>query len=220
MAYVSESKARVRYLAARSFTERVSYDVMTPSAARGIIEAVYYKPEIKWLIDSIEVLNPITFNSIRRNEVANKGNFSDFKKAYKSGGPQPYISASDTRQQRNTLYLSDVDYIVSAHFELTGKGDPEVDTPQKHYNIICRRLRKGQCFHQPYLGCREFAADVSLIEEGSTIPTSAYAGSGDRDLGFMLYDIDFDHEMTPKFFRAHMIDGTIDVAAAREQVIE
>lgn len=201
-------------------TERVSYDVITPSAARGIIEAVYFKPEIHWLIDSITVLNPIVFDSIRRNEVGLKGNFSDFKKAYGSGGRQPYINSSDARQQRNTLYLTDVDYVVAAHFELTGKGDAPDDSPEKHYNIALRRLRKGQCFNQPYLGCREFPADVTLVENGDVLPRSYYADDPDKDLGFMLYDIDYDgEELRPLFFRARMAHGVIDVATARREVL-
>lgn len=202
-------------------TERVSYDVMTPSAARGIIEAVYYKPELKWIIDSIEVLNRIEFDSIRRNEVGSKGNFSDFKKAYTVGGEPPAIAASDPsqRQQRNTLYLTDVDYVVKAHFELTGKGEPAVDTPEKHYNIALRRLRKGQCFNQPYLGCREFPAEVSLVEDADELPASYYADVEDKDLGFMLYDLDYENDMRPMFFRARMVHGVIDVAAARGRVM-
>ncbi len=200
-------------------TERVSYDVITPSAARGIIEAVYFKPQIKWLIDSIEVLNPIEFDSIRRNEVGVKGSLSEFRSARDKGGAQPHISASDARQQRNTLYLVNVDYVVKAHFELTGRGDPATDTVEKHYNIALRRLRKGQCFSQPYLGCREFPADVSLVEASEATPRSYYTGVDDRDLGFMLYDIDYDRGMDPLFFRAHMVHGVIDVAAARERVI-
>lgn len=198
--------------------ERVSYDVITPSAARGIIEAVYYKPEIRWIIDRITVLNPITFGSIRRNEVGSKGNFAKMQKTYKEGGSQPYIdsSSAEVRQQRNTLYLTDVDYIVDAHFELTGSGDPSVDTPEKHYNIVLRRLRKGQCFNQPYLGCREFPAEVSLVEDTSELPRSAYEVVDEKDLGFMLYDIDFEHGMVPLFFRAVMHNGQIDVASARD----
>ncbi len=200
-------------------TERVSYDAITPSAARGIIEAVYFKPEIRWYIDSIEVLNRIAFDSIRRNEVGLKGNVSDFKKVHKSGGKPPMIVASEARQQRNTLYLTDVDYLVAAHFELTGSGDPAVDTPEKHYNIALRRLRKGQCFSQPYLGCREFPAEVSLVEDGDEVPRSYYAAIEDKDLGFMLYDLDYENDMEPLFFRAHMVHGVIDVAAARSQVM-
>lgn len=200
-------------------TERVSYDVITPSAARGIIEAVYFKPEIRWYIDAITVLNPIAFDTIRRNEVGSKGNVSDFKKALASGGPRPYLSASDARQQRNTLYLTNVDYVIEAHFGLTGKGDPVEDTPEKHYNIALRRLRKGQCFSQPYLGCREFPADVSLVEEGDEVPRSYYAAVAEKDLGFMLYDLDYEDDLRPLFFRAIMRHGTIDVAAARGEVI-
>lgn len=129
------------------------------------------------------------------------------------------ISDPSQRQQRNTLYLTDVDYVVKAHFELTGKGEPAVDTPEKHYNIALRRLRKGQCFNQPYLGCREFPAEVSLVEDADELPASYYADVEDKDLGFMLYDLDYENDMRPMFFRARMVHGVIDVAAARDRVM-
>ena len=109
--------------------------------------------------------------------------------------------------------------MVRAHFELTGKGDTAVDTPEKHYNIALRRLRKGQCFNQPYLGCREFPAEVSLVEDADELPTSYYADVEDKDLGFMLYDLDYENDMRPMFFRARMSHGVIDVAAVRDQVM-
>ena len=167
------------------------------------------------------MLNRIEFDSIRRNEVGSKGNFADFKRAYVAGGEAPAIVVSDLsqRQPRNTLYLANVDYVVRAHFELTGKGDPAVDTPEKHYNIALRRLRKGQCFNQPYLGCREFPAEVSLVEDTDELLTSYYADVEDKDLGFILYDLDYENDMRPVFFRARMVHGVIDVAAARDQVM-
>lgn len=203
--------------------ERVSYDVITPSAARGIIEAVYWKPAIKWCIDSIEVLNEIKFDTFRRNEVESKLSYRDAKAAMDKGA-DVYLNASEKRQQRATTYLRDVAYIVKAHFDLTAKAGPD-DTVKKHYNIALRRLRKGQCFSQPVLGCREFPAQVRLLEEGGGSSDSRldmkgyYAESGKRDLGYMLYDIDFEHDMTPMFFRAVMVDGVIDTRAEEVGVV-
>lgn len=191
--------------------ERVSYDVMTPSAARGIIEAIYWKPAIVWRIDSIEVLSPIHFDTLRRNEVGKKLSYRDARQAMDKGKPV-HVFATDiehkVRQQRLTMFLRDVDYIVKAHFELTDHAGPE-DTREKHYNIVLRRLRKGQCFHQPYLGCREFPAEVRLVE-GDCPHSGAYASVPEKDLGFMLYDIDFANDMSPMFFRAVMHNGIID----------
>lgn len=198
-------------------TERVSYDCITPSAARGLIESVYWKPAIRWYIDRITVLNEIEFDTFRRNELGGKLSYQNAKSAMVNGR-ELYTVASEDRQQRATMLLKNVAYVIEAHFELTDKAG-EDETVAKHYNIALRRLRKGQCFNQPVFGCREFPAQVELIEEGDDIPESFYAGTGERDLGFMLYDIDFDNGMTPQFFRAVMNNGTIDVAGAREEVI-
>ena len=197
--------------------ERVSYDVITPSAARGLIEAVYWKPAIRWHIDRIEVLNEIRFDTFRRNELGGKLSYRNAKAAMERG-EEVWTAANDDRQQRATMYLKDVAYLIDAHFTLTEQAG-EDDTVEKHYNIALRRLRKGQCFNQPYFGYREFPADVSIVEGAEERPVSFYAGSGERDLGFMLYDIDFDHDMEPQFFRASMRDGVIDVARAREAVV-
>ena len=197
--------------------ERVSYDVITPSAARGLIEAVYWKPAIRWHIDRIEVLNEIRFDTFRRNELGGKLSYRNAKAAMERG-EEVYEAANDDRQQRATMYLKDVAYLIDAHFTLTSQAGDD-DTVEKHYNIALRRLRKGQCFNQPYFGCREFPADVSIVEGVDENPVSFYAGSGERDLGFMLYDIDFDHDMEPQFFRASMRDGVIDVAGARQAVV-
>ena len=129
-------------------TERVSYDVITPSAARGILEAVYWKPAIAWKIDSIQVVNEIRFDTFRRNELASKLSYQNAKAAYSKNVPV-YVDVMADRQQRATMYLKDVAYIVTAHFEMTARAG-ESDTPEKHYNIALRRLRKGQCFNQPY----------------------------------------------------------------------
>jgi CRISPR-associated protein Cas5d len=188
--------------------ERVSYDVITPSAARGIIEAVYWKPAIRWVIDSIHVLSDIQFTNIRRNEVSEKASTDNALQVMKGGQKALYISAVESRQQRASMVLKDVDYIIEAHFELTEKAGKD-DTAEKHYNIILRRLRQGQHFHKPCLGTREFPASVEIIEDRRDIPRSPFTGT--RDFGWMLYDLDFSNprDIQPRFFRAKMVDGVI-----------
>lgn len=188
-------------------SERVSYDVMTPSAARGILEAIHWKPAIRWIIDRIHVLNEIHFENIRRNEVSNKIAEGTVRRAMRGTPMALWQNASLERQQRATLMLRDVAYVIEAHFEMTDQAAAD-DTPSKHYNMFVRRARKGQCFHRPYLGCREFPAEFELLEDGALEPS---VHEGDRDLGWMLLDIDFEEDMTPRFFRAVMRDGVIDV---------
>lgn len=194
--------------------ERVSYDVMTPSAARGIVEALYWKPAIRWIVDRIHVLNPIRFDSVRRNEIAAKIPPGTVGSAMKNGGSLN-VFVEDERQQRASLLLRNVAYIIEAHFELTAKAGPD-DTAGKHLDIFNRRARSGQCFHRPCLGCREFAAHFALIEHDEPLPVSSIQGR--RDLEWMLYDIDFQNDNTPRFFRPEMIDGVIDVRKAWESV--
>ena len=182
--------------------ERVSYDVITPSAARGIFEAVYWKPEIRWNIDLIQVFNPIRFTNIRRNEVASKIPAGSVSSVMKSGGSLALYIESD-RQQRASMVLRDVAYIVEAHFELLSG----VDNLQKHSEMFRRRASKGQYFHHPYLGCREFDANFELLE--SEIPVSTIQGA--TDLGWMLHDLDFADGMKPIFFRAAMTNGIIEI---------
>lgn len=199
--------------------ERVSYDVITPSAARGIIEAVYWKPAIQWHIDRIEVLNEIRFDTFRRNELEGKLSYRDARAACERN-ESLNVLASRSRQQRATLHLKDVAYVIDAHFVMTSHAG-EDDTPEKHYNIALRRLRKGQHFNKPVLGCREFPAAVRLIEDGDPLPLSHYAEVEERDFGYMLYDLDFSDPESPEpqFFRAVMRHGVIDVASARGEVV-
>lgn len=197
--------------------ERVSYDIITPSAARGILEAVYWKPAIVWRIDRITVLNEIKFSTFRRNELGGKLSYETARRLANGKDELLYADSTEDRQQRQTLYLRDVRYVVEAHFEMTDKAGSE-DVPEKHYNIALRRLRKGQCFNQPYLGCREFAVDDIRLVEDEALPESFYEGRK-VDLGFMLYDIDFEHDMAPQFFRARMKDGVVDVACVRKEVV-
>lgn len=214
---VDVSGSRACFTRPEMKVERVSYDIITPSAARGILEAVYWKPAIRWIIDGIDVINPIRFDTFRRNEVSKKASYENAKKAEMDGENQFHLDSTAFRQQRATLYLRDVRYIIHAHFEMTDMAGVE-DAPEKHYNIALRRLRKGQCFNQPYFGCREFAVeDFRPIEDGA-LPESFYRGQ-EVDFGFMLYDIDFENKMNPQFFRAVMRDGHVDVAAARNEVI-
>ncbi len=191
--------------------ERVSYDVMTPSAARGILEAIHWKPAIRWVIDRIHVLNEIRFDSVRRNEVEGKIPSRTVGEAMKGREVDLHQYASKQRQQRASLILRDVRYVIDAHFELTAEAGPQ-DSEEKHYNMAVRRMREGQCFQRPYFGCREFPVRFSLLE-GEETPESCH--KGERDLGWMLWDLDFDHGMTPKFFRATMRDGVIEVPDLR-----
>jgi len=189
--------------------ERVSYDVITPSAARGIIEAIYWKPAIRWVIDRIRVLKEIQFTNIRRNEVSDKISTREAERRMNGSCEPFFMDATDKRQQRAAMVLRDVDYVIETHFELTDRAGPE-DTVEKHYNIILRRLRKGQHYHAPCLGTREFTARVELVENGE-IPTSCLTGT--RDLGWMLYDLNFSdpEDIQPQFFRAELRDGVLDL---------
>lgn len=191
--------------------ERVSYDVITPSAARGIIEAVYWKPAIRWVIDKIHVLREIEFTNIRRNEVSDKISVDNAMQVMKGANKPLYIAATDARQQRAAMVLKDVDYVIEAHFEKVEKEWGERDTEEGHYNIILRRLRNGQHFHAPCLGTREFPAKVTLIEDMDDIPKSPLTDR--RDFGWMLYDLDFSNprDIKPMFYHAIMQDGMIDV---------
>lgn len=194
--------------------ERVSYDVITPSAARGIIEAIYWKPAIQWVIDRIHVMKEIQFTNIRRNEVSEKASTRNIEQVMRGKSEKPlFVSVTDKRQQRAAMILKDVEYIIEAHFVLTEAAGDQ-DTVEKHYNIALRRLRKGQHYSQPYLGTREFPASVELIED-KPIPQSPL--SGKRDLGWMLYDLDFTdpQDIRPKFFKAVMQDGVIDLRGVR-----
>jgi len=193
--------------------ERVSYDVMTPSAARGILEAIYWKPAITWAVDSIHVFNPIRFDNIRRNELAGKLPLGTIKKAMNDGVSPVETFIENDRQQRAAMVLRDVSYVIEAHFEFTGSED---NNTAKHKEIFDRRARKGQCFHHPYLGCREFPAHFELIE--GDIPQSELVG--ELDLGWMLHDMDFENNMEAKFFRAEMHNGVIEVPPFNEKGVK
>lgn len=200
--------------------ERVSYDVITPSAARGILEAIHWKPSICWVVDRIHVLKPIRFESIRRNEVGGKLSAASVSKAMKAGRTDHLVSlVEEDRQQRAATVLRDVAYVIEAHFQLTARADAS-DSEGKHLDIFNRRAHKGQYFHAPCLGVREFPASFELIEPGVPLPAVHADLLGERELGWMLHDIDFAHEMTPRFFRAAMRDGVIEVPALRSEEVK
>ncbi len=189
--------------------ERVSYDVMTPSAARGVLDAIHWKPGVRWAIDRIHVLRPIRFESFRRNELGGKVSVSNVRKAMRGAtaeGLHTYVG--EYRQQRASTLLRDVAYVIEAHFEFTDAGRRQGDEG-KHLSMFNRRASKGQCFHRPYLGTREFAADFALVEgemPASTLPPE----QRNRDLGWMLHDIDHGNREA-RFFRAQLRDGVVEV---------
>lgn len=179
--------------------ERVSYEVMTPSAARGVIEAILWKPAIRWHIERIHVLNAIKFGQLRRNEV--NGRLSE-------RGDHATYCADEDRAQRNTLYLADVDYVIETHFEMTEKAGP-TDNATKFAEMFRRRLEKGQHFHQPYLGCREFEAIVTPAPD--PLPATDQSLKGIRPLGLILHDVEFGPTNKARFFEARLIEGVMDV---------
>lgn len=211
--------------------ERVSYDVITPSAARGVLEAIYWKPQIRWIIDEITVLNPIRFTNIRRNEVSSKipvKGASGVNAGMKDPTIVPRMAVDQHRQQRASLVLKDVAYLIKAHVEVLDRkmerDTPPVAEPEavgKHLDMFKRRARKGQAFHHPYFGCREFPVDFELIENETDIPSPHPELITDtpKDLGYMLHDIEFDQDRTskkvkattPHFFRAEMRNGVVQV---------
>lgn len=188
--------------------ERVSYDCPTPSAMRGVIESVFYHPGLRVRIDSITVLRPIRFGAIRRNEVGAVAKLGVVKTVMRTG--EAYgINAVSERQQRASVYLQDVDYLVDFHFDLVPGKMNATDSEEKFYCIFLRRLRRGQAFGTPYLGTREFPAHIALIE--GERPESCYKDLPELDLGFMLYDMDYGQDTaTPVFFHAFMRGGVIE----------
>ncbi len=205
--------------------ERVSYDVITPSAARAIFEAIFWKPAIHWQITKIEVLNPIKWTSVRRNEVG----------AVASVTSKSPIYIEDKRQQKNSLLLKDVRYRIWAKMEyrsvakrktegdLFSREPGKDENPMKYYQMFERRASKGQCFNQPYLGTREFSASFRLVDTDSeTLPPALSAEQGGtKDLGIMLYDMDFSNpkDIIPMFYRAQMTDGIIIVPPLNSEEI-
>ena len=189
--------------------ERVSYDVMTPSAARGILEAIYWHPGMKWIVDRIQVCSPICFTNIRRNEVKDTIGWSKVKTVMTKGSGELYLAAPDSIQQRAAMVLRDVRYVIEAHFVMTDRAG-ESDNPGKFQDIMRRRLEKGQFYHQPCFGVREFPANFKLCSEKPECPDEL---RGEKDLGWMLLDMDYSdpENIRPLFFRATLHDGVLEV---------
>lgn len=189
-------------------TERVSYDVMTPSAARGLLEAVMWHPGMKWVVDRIHVCAPIRFTNIRRNEVKDTVNARNAKAVMERGG-ELYLATPSSIQQRAAMVLRDVHYVIDAHFDMTMRASP-TDNPGKFQEMTRRRLEKGQFYHQPCFGVREFPASFKLCESPPPCPEEL---KGERDLGWMLLDLDYSDpaNITPHFFRAVLHDGILEV---------
>ena len=189
--------------------ERVSYDVMTPSAARGLLEAIYWHPGMRWIIDRIYVLNPIRFTNIRRNEVSATVSATKARVAMSGGDAELYLCTQDCIQQRAAMVLQNVHYVIEAHFVLTEQAAPG-DNAGKFCDIMRRRLEKGQCYHQPCFGTREFPAHFRAWRGGEI--KTAYPDE-QRELGFMLYDLDYSdpEKIRPQFFRATLRRGVLDV---------
>lgn len=188
--------------------ERVSYDVMTPSAARGILEAILWKPAISWRILQIDVLKPIRWESVRRNEVGSVIPAKSVATAMKREKGNLGIYIEKERQQRAGLFLRDVAYLLHAEFEITDQAGPE-DSVTKFEQMFIRRASNGQCFHRPYFGCREFPVDFEFLPREGEWPEPIDAT---RELGWMLYDMDYTgKEPMPQFFYAKMENGSIDL---------
>jgi CRISPR-associated protein Cas5d len=188
--------------------ERVSYDVITPSAARAVFEAIFYKPAVRWQVRRIEVLAPVRWTNLRRNEVASVVSTRNVQQAMKQGTGQIALYADDDRQQRAALLLREVAYRL--HADLTVRPDRhDPEPPGKFFAMFERRARKGQCVNQPYLGCREFAARWRLVDDLRSEPPPI---DETRELGWMLHDMDFADpaEPQPRFFKAKMVRGVVD----------
>lgn len=189
--------------------ERCSYDMMTPSAARGILEAIYWHPGMRWIVDRIYLRKPVRFTSIRRNEVKSKISANNVLSVMNGGDKPLFISSKEDIVQRAAVLLRDVDYVIEAHFEMTDNAGP-CDNSGKFKDIVMRRLRRGECYHMQYFGCREFPANFELFEQENV--DTAYVGE-EKDLGYMLYDFDYSNpeDIQPMFFRAVLTNGILDV---------
>ena len=189
--------------------ERVSYDVMTPSAARGLVEAIYWHPGLRWTIDRIHVCAPIRFTNLRRNEVKSTISARSARTVMERGEGELYLCTSDDIQQRAAMLLRDVHYVIEAHFDLTDNAAPG-DNEGKFQDIVKRRIKKGQFYHQPCFGCREFPAQFRWCDQLPPCPDEL---KGSRDLGWMLYDMNYDdpEDIRPLFFRGKLENGVLNV---------
>jgi len=214
--------------------ERVSYDVMTPSAARAVLEAIVWKPAIRWRVMKIEVLKPIKWISVRRNEVGAVASTRNVQTAMSAGSGDLGLYVEDERQQRAGLFLRDVAYRIHAYFDLrdpsphkphfpqlskspVNQGEDDLlalpdNNPAKFMSMFERRASRGQCVNQPYLGCREFACAFRLVEDVKAEPPPI---GETRELGWMLYDLDYSNPADPKprFFPARLENGVVNIPA-------
>ncbi len=197
-------------------TERVSYDVMTPSAARGLLDAVLWHPGMKWIVDSIHVCAPIRFTNIRRNEVKDTVSARKAQSVMEKGG-ELYLATPESIQQRAAMVLRDVHYVIDAHFEMTQRASP-TDNPGKFQEMMRRRVEKGQFFHAPCLGVREFPANFKPCTQ---LPPCPEELKGEKDLGWMLLDMDYSdpENITPHFFRATLRDGVLEVPSMYDEEV-
>lgn len=198
-------------------TERVSYDVMTPSAARGLLEAIFWHPGLVWRIDRIHVCAPIRFTNLRRNEVKSVLSARNAKAVMTQGKGELYLDTHADIQQRAAMMLRDVHYVIEAHFEMTERAAPG-DNPGKFQEMITRRAGRGQCYHQPYFGCRECPAKFKLCTE---LPPCPEELKGRKDLGWMLYDMDYSdpENIRPRFFKATLQDGVLEIPPWNSQEV-
>lgn len=216
--------------------ERVSYEVMTPSAARGVLEAIYWKPQMRWVVDRIRVLAPVRYTHVRRNEIDQRIPAANVERAARiDGSSRLNIVVEDHRQQRAAMILRDVRYGIEAHAEVLDHRDSDGGALQhpeaKHLEAFKRRAAKGQYFHHPYLGCREFPAHFRLVEDEEDFTSCPSELLGQRELGLMLWDLVFTEDpqgmivesnrgrrlrAEPRFFRARMVDGIIPVPSPIE----
>lgn len=220
--------------------ERVSYDVPTPGALEGMLKNLYWKPSVRYVIDQIIVFNPFNSINIKRNEVKNKILQSALKRQMegKGGDPRIYAASENERSQRSSSMLKNVKYGIAFHFELTGLCDEESksqeESEKKHYNIIKRRLEKGQYYRMPYFGCSELAVNkIELVDAfDESLISSEIKNMGDVDLGFMSYRVNFEDQGIPvnndwenpvfsdkastAFYHPHMVNGIIDVEKYRD----
>lgn len=190
-------------------TERVSYDVITPSAARGLLEAIFWHPGMRYCIDRIYVRTPIRLMNLRRNEVKATVNARSVRMVMEQGTGELCLAAPQEIQQRASLLLRDVHYVLEAHFDMADSAAPG-DNPGKFQDILKRRISRGQFYHQPYFGCREFPAQFRLCE---VLPPCPDELLGERDLGYMLWDMDYSNpeDIRPLFFRAVLHNGVLEV---------
>ena len=188
--------------------ERVSYEVITPSAARAVFEAILWKPEVRWQVRRIEVLKPVRWINLRRNEVGAVISTRNVQQAMAAGSGDLALYIEEERQQRASLFLRDVAYRL--HASLEPAGPAALANPMKYREMFARRAAKGQCVNQPYLGCREFAADFRLVED---LSTEAAPHPESKDLGWMLHDLDFSNraDPRPRFFQARLVNGVLEV---------